>query len=82
MTAGSVRLEMAQVTRNTVRKLDPVRVSRAPATALPKAFASDFAVKYQAKAEPMAFSSPFSAMRALTAGSRTEVERPCTLRIV
>ena len=67
---------MPQVRRKTALKLAAVSVNKAPATALPREFARDFAVKYQAKAEPMAFSSPCSAMRAFTAGSRTEVERP------
>ena len=38
-------------------------------------------MKYQANAEPIAFSSPFSAISAFTAGSRSEVERPWMLRI-
>ena len=57
-------------------------VSKVPAIALPTAAANDFAVKYQAKADPMAFSSPCSAMSAFTDGVRTAVERPCTVRMV
>ena len=67
---------MTQVTRNTAVKFEAVSVKSAPATALPRAFASDFAVKYHPNADPIAFSSPVSAMMAFTAGSRTEVDRP------
>ena len=81
MTAGSVKLEMTHVTRNTAEKFEPVSVNRTPATALPREFASDFAVKYQANADAISFSSPFSAMRAFSAGSRTDVERPWIVRM-
>src|SRR5438874_10468735 len=80
ITAGSVRLEIAQVTRKTAVKFESVAASSAPAAAFPSAFASDLAVKYHANAEPIAFSSPVSAMRAFTAGSRSDVESPCIVR--
>ena len=67
ITAGSVRLEMTQVIRNTARKSDAVSVSSSPAIALPSELASDLAVKNDAANR--------QAIRVTIVGERRQLQR-------